>query len=165
MTLLYSSNYGLLLYSARRYDEAISHAKALLGSQPRLDQARSLLIRALVAKDEVAAAEEQLPLRISEKPNLADAGLVYARSGDRVSALAEVGRIERIGQNGFGVGYDLAIIHAALGDLRAACAALERAVTDHSLTVLWMRVDSRMDPLRGRACFARAEQALYGPAR
>jgi Tfp pilus assembly protein PilF len=165
MTLLYSSNYGLLLYSARRYDEAIAHAKSLLASQPRLDQARSLLIRAFIAQGDVGAAEEQLPLRISEKPNLADAGMVYAKSGDRVSALAEIARIERIGQEGFGVGYDVAIIQAALGDTNAACAALERAVTDRSLTVLWMRVDARMDALRERPCYRDAEAKLYGDAK
>ena len=161
MTLLYNTNYGLLLYEARRYDDAIAHAKALLASQPRLDPARSLLIRAFVAKGDVAAAAEQLPLRIVEKPNLADAGFVYAHAGDRVSALAEIARIERIGQEGIGVGYDVAIIQAALGDVSKACAALERAVTDHSLTVLYMRVDSRMDPLRDQPCFARAEKALF----
>ena len=127
-----------------------------------LDQARSLLIRAFIAKGDVAAAQEQLPLRITEKPNLADAGFVYAHADDTVSALAEVARIERIGQDGYGVGYDVAIIQAALGDLPKACAALEHAVKDHSVTVMWMRVDTRMDPLRAQPCFARAEKALFG---
>jgi DNA-binding winged helix-turn-helix (wHTH) protein/tetratricopeptide (TPR) repeat protein len=162
MTLLYNANYGLLLYEARRYDDAIAHAKSLLASQPRLDQARSLLIRAFIAKGDVAAAQDQLPLRIVDKPNLADAGFVYAHAEDRVSALAEVARIERIGQEGVGVGYDVAIIQAALGDLPKACAALERAVTDHSLAVLYMRVDSRMDPLRAQPCFEDVEKKLYG---
>jgi DNA-binding winged helix-turn-helix (wHTH) protein/tetratricopeptide (TPR) repeat protein len=162
MTLLYSSNYGLLLYQARRYDEAIAHAKSLLASQPRLDQARSLLIRALVAKGDVPAALEQLPLRMNERPNLADAGYVHARAGDRAQALAEIARIERIGDEGFGVGYDIALIRAGLGDEAEACTALERAVADHSLTVLWMRTDPRMDPLRGARCFAQVARRLYG---
>jgi len=162
MTLLYSSNYGLLLYQARRYDEAIMHAKSLLASQPRLDQMRSLLIRALVAKGDVAGALEQLPLRMNERPNLADAGFVHAHAHDRAQALAEIERIERIGKEGFGVGYDVAIIRAALGDIAEGCAALTRAVSDHSLTVMWMRTDARMDPLRGQSCFCEAEQRLFG---
>ena len=124
--LLYSSNYGLLLYQARRYDEAIAQAKALLGSQPRLDQARSLLIRALVAKGDAQGALEQLPLRISEKPNLADAGFVYAHTNQREDALREVERLERVAKDGFGTSYDIAIIQAALGDVKKGCAALER---------------------------------------
>jgi DNA-binding winged helix-turn-helix (wHTH) protein/tetratricopeptide (TPR) repeat protein len=162
MTLLYSSNYGLLLYNSRRFEEAVAHAKSLLGSQPRNDQARSLLIRALVASGRVDEALEQLPLRVSEKPNLADAGFVYAHAGHRANALAEVARIERIGAEGFGVGYDIAIIQAALGDLPAACAALERTLSDHSLVVMWMRTDPRMDPMRGQPCYAEVAKRLYG---
>lgn len=164
MTLLYNSNYGLLLYNSRRYDETITHAKSLLASQPRLDQTRSLLIRALVAKGDVQGALEQLPLRVNERPNLSDAGFVHAHAGDRGQALAEIERIERIGKDGFGVGYDVAIIRAALGDFTEACAALERALTDHSTTVLWMRNDARMDPLRELACFKAVERRLYGGA-
>ena len=163
MTLLYNSNYGLVLYHSRRFDETIEHAKGLLASQPRLDQARSLLIRAMVAKGDVQDALEQLPLRMSERPNLADAGFVYAHAGNRPNALAEIERIERMGTEGFGVAYDVAIIQAALGDKAAGCAALERTVSDHSLTVMWMRTDPRMDPLRGEPCFAEVERKLYGP--
>lgn len=160
--LLYSSNYGLLLYQVRRYDEAIAQAKALLGSQPRLDQARSLLIRALVAKGATQDALEQLPLRISEKPNLADAGFVYAHTDQREDALREVERLERVAKDGFGTSYDIAIIQAALGDVKKGCVALERALTDHSLTVMWMRTDPRMDPLRKAPCYAAVEKKLYG---
>ena len=161
MNLLYSSNYGLLLYHARRYDEAIAHAKLLLASQPRLDSTRSLLIRALLAKGDVQAALDQLPLRVSEKPNLADAGVVYARAGRRTEALAEIERVERIGQQGFGVGYDVALIQTALGNLDAACVALERALTDHSLQVLYMRSEPRLDALRVKPCVADVVRRLY----
>src|SRR6185503_5334724 len=71
MTLLYNSNYGLILYNSRRFDETIEHAKRLLASQPRLDQTRSLMIRAMVATGDVQDAMEQLPLRMNERPNLA----------------------------------------------------------------------------------------------
>ena len=162
MTLLYSSNYGLLLYNSRRFDEAVAHARSLLASQPRNDQARSLLIRALVATGAVQEALEQLPLRVSEKPNLADAGFVHAHAGNRANALAEIERIERIGAAGFGVGYDVAIIQAALADLPAACKALERTLNDHSLVAMWMRTDPRMDPLRGQPCYAEVATKLYG---
>ena len=52
-------------------------------------------------------------------------------------------------------------IHATLGDTAAGCAALARAVTDHSLLVNWMRLEPRLDPLRGSQCFADAERKLY----
>jgi DNA-binding winged helix-turn-helix (wHTH) protein/tetratricopeptide (TPR) repeat protein len=164
MTLLFGVNYGLLLYESRRFAEAEEQARLLLASQPRFDQARSLLIRTLVARGDAPAALEQLPLRIADRPSVSDAGLVYAHLGRRDDALAEVERIARMGRDGYGVAYDLTAIQAALGDLPAACAALEHAIKDHSLTLLWLRHDPRMDALRGEPCYARVARQLYGEA-
>jgi tetratricopeptide (TPR) repeat protein len=161
MTLLYNTNFTLLLYESRRYDEAIAQAKLLLSSQPRLDHARTVLIRSLVAKGDIEAALAQLPLRVNERPTLSDAGLVYAHAGRASEARAEVERIERIGKEGYGVAYDVAVIEAALGDLPAACAALKRAVDDHSLRLLYMRMETAMDPVRGEKCFAEVSAAIY----
>jgi DNA-binding winged helix-turn-helix (wHTH) protein/tetratricopeptide (TPR) repeat protein len=161
MTLLYSTNYALLLYNARRFDEAAVQARALIASQPRLDPARSLLIRTLLAKGDVQGALEQLPLRMNERPNLADAGFVYARAGRRKEALAEIERIERMASEGIGVGYDVALIRIALGDLNAACAALERALDDHSLQLPWIRVEPRFDSLRPHPCFIAVQDRLF----
>lgn len=159
---LQSQNYGQLLYHTRQYDDAIEQLEPLIDSQPRNDQARSLLIRSLVAQNEVEAALAQLPLRVSDRFSHSDAGLVYAHLGRRADALAEVDRIERLGAEGYGVGYDVAVIHAALGDIGAGCAALERALADHSLTLGWMRFDPRMDPLREQPCYNTISRHLYG---
>ena len=50
--------------------------------------------------------------------------------------------------------YEHALIYAALGDMEKGCAALTRALTDHSLLVNWMRLDPPLDPLRGSQCYA-----------
>jgi DNA-binding winged helix-turn-helix (wHTH) protein/Tfp pilus assembly protein PilF len=162
MAPLYNANYAQLLYQARRYDEAADQVQPLIASQPRNDQARSLLIRSLVARNDAEAALAQLPLRVSDRFSPSDAGLVYANLGRRADALAEIDRLERLGAEGFGVAFDIAVIHAALGDTDAGCAALDRALADHSLTLPWMRLDPRMDPLREAACFASISGQLYG---
>lgn len=164
MAPLYAANHGQLLYQTRRYDEAIEHVAPLIASQARNDQARSLLIRSLVARGDLDSALAQLALRRSDRFSTSDAGLVYAHLGRRSDALAEIERIERLGAEGYGVAYDVAVIHAALGDKDAGCAALERALTDHSLTLPWMRLDPRMDPLRDQQCFAFVAERLYGAA-
>jgi tetratricopeptide (TPR) repeat protein len=153
LTLLYNANYGLVLYYSRRFDEAIAHAQSLLAAQPSLDQARSVLLRSLVFKDEAAESEKQLALRVRELPNLSDSAFVYIHAGKRDHAAAEIEKIEKMGRDGFGVGYELAVIHAALGDMERACAALDRATRDLSPFLGWMRLDPRMDPLREQACF------------
>lgn len=79
-TLLYTSSHAQLLYHTRRYQEAIDYVRPLLASQPRFDQARSILIRSLLELGDVDGALQQLPLRYAQTPILSDDGLVYARA-------------------------------------------------------------------------------------
>jgi serine/threonine-protein kinase len=158
--LLYTGSYGNLLYHTRKYAEAIAHARSLLASQPRFDGMRHLLIRALVASGDVKGAIEQLPLRFSEVPFTSEDGLVYAHAGRRDEALAQIERLERRAREGFGMSYEIAVIHAALGDKEKGCAALLRSLTDHSQWIGWMKLDPRMEPLRDQPCFAEAQEKL-----
>ena len=161
MTLLYTYSYGSLLYQTRRYQEAIEYVRPLLASQPRFDQARGVLIRALVEMGDIKGALEQLPLRYAEVPMLSDAGLVYAHAGRRDDALRELERLKRRETEGYGMSYEIAIVHAALGQIDEACAALRHAPDDHSQTLGWLRLDPRMDPLRKEACYGEVAQRLF----
>jgi DNA-binding winged helix-turn-helix (wHTH) protein/tetratricopeptide (TPR) repeat protein len=167
MTLLYAGNYAMLLYEARRYDEAIAFLQPLVDANPRFDQARSVLARAMMATGDLAGALAQLQARSQPSLNQADLGMLYAKLGRREDALREIARLEQRGREGFGVAYDEALIYVALGDLDQGCAQLTRAVVDHSMLVNWMRLDPPLDPLRGRQCYTDAEKRLYhekGPA-
>lgn len=161
MTLLYGAGYANLLYYTHQYKEAIEYVRPVLASQPRFDQIRSVLIRALLETGDVKGALDQLPLRYSDVPMLSDDGLAYARAGRREDALRQVERLERHRGEGYGVSYEIAIIHAALGQTDAACAALRGAFDDHSPTLNWLRLDPRMEPLRTAACYSQAMQKLY----
>ena len=161
--LLYTGSYGNLLYHTRKYAEAIEHARSVLAAQPRFDGVRAVLIRALVASGDVKGALEQLPLRFSEVPFTSEDGLVYAHAGRRDDALAQIERLKRRAQDGFGMSYEIAVIYAALGDKENGCAALLKSLTDHSQWIGWMKLDPRMDPLRGEPCFAEAQNRLLKP--
>ena len=164
MTLLYSGSYANLLYHTRRYAEAIEYARTLIASQPRFDGARTVLIQSLVATGDIKGALEQLPLRFSEVPLTSDAGMVYAHAGRRDEALAQIERLERRATEGYGMSYEVAVIYAALGDKEKGCAALLRSLTDHSQWIGWMKLDPRLDNLRGEPCFAEAQRRLLGSA-
>jgi tetratricopeptide (TPR) repeat protein len=96
-------------------------------------------------------------------PMLSDAGLVYAHAGRREDALRELERLERRELEGYGMSYEIAIIHAALGQLDEACKALRQAPDDHSQTLGWLRLDPRMDPLRKEACYTEVARRLFKP--
>jgi tetratricopeptide (TPR) repeat protein len=161
MTLLYSASYANLLYQTRRYQEAVEYVRPLLASQPRFDQVRGVMIRSLVEMKDIKTALEQLPLRHSETPLLSDAGLVYAHAGRREDAVRQLERLERRRHEGYGMSYEIAIVHAALGQIDEACAALRRARHDHSQTLGWLRSDPRMDPLRKEPCYAEVTRQLF----
>jgi DNA-binding winged helix-turn-helix (wHTH) protein/tetratricopeptide (TPR) repeat protein len=159
---IYTANYSLLLYETRRYDESIAMAKQVIERNAQFDQARSVLARALMATGDLAGALEQARANGDSGPNQGDLGMVYAKLGRRDDALHELARLEERSRRGFGVAYERAQIYATLGDVAKGCKALALAVTDHSLLVNWMRLEPRLDPLRGSQCYADAEGKLYG---
>ncbi len=158
---IYAANYSLLLYETRRYDEAIGMAKQVVELNARFDQARSVLARALMATGDLAGALEQARANGDSGPNQGDLGMVYAKLGLRDDALLELERLDERARRGFAVAYEQAQIYATLGDITQACTALALAVTDHSLLVNWMRLEPRLDALRGSQCYADAERKLY----
>ena len=161
MTLLLSSNYALILFNARRYDEAIELLAPLVEANPGFDTGRSVLARALAATGKLDEALAQLQARRDIGAWQGDLGVLYAKMGRRDDALREIARLEALQAQGFGESYELATIHTALGDLDKGCELLGRALTDRSFLANWMRLDPRMDPLRGRQCFADVEAKLY----
>jgi DNA-binding winged helix-turn-helix (wHTH) protein/tetratricopeptide (TPR) repeat protein len=160
---IYTANYSLLLYETRRYEEAIDMAKQVVERNAQFDQARSVLARALLATGDLAGALEQAQANGDSGPNQGDRGMVYAKLGRRDDALRELERLDERARRGFAVAYEQAQIYATLGEIAEGCTALTRAVTDHSLLVNWMRLEPRLDPLRGSQCYADAEGKLYGP--
>jgi DNA-binding winged helix-turn-helix (wHTH) protein/predicted Zn-dependent protease len=162
-TLLFAGNYALVLYEARRYEEAIAFLQPILDGNPSFSLAHGVLARALMATGDLPGAMKQLQLRREVGAFQSDLGVYYAKSGKRDEALREIARIETLAREGFGVAYELALIHVVLGDLDRGCAHLLAAVTDHSLLVNWMRLEPILDPLRGRQCYTQAETRLYGP--
>jgi len=115
----------------------------------------------LLATGDLAGALEQAQANDHSGPNQGDLGMIYAKLGRRDDALRELARLDERAKSGFAVAYEQAQIYATLGDIPQACEALKRAVTDHSLLVNWMRLEPRLDPLRGSQCYAEAARQLY----
>jgi len=159
---VFAMNFGLLLYEARRFDEAIAIEKTLLEMNPKYDQARSVLVRSLLASGDPEEALAQAQNNVGDGPNQGDLGMVYAKLGRRDDALREIALLDERARRGFAVAYEQAQIFAGLGDLDQACAALERGIVDRSLLVNWMRLEPRLDPLRGSKCYQDADRKLYG---
>jgi tetratricopeptide (TPR) repeat protein len=153
---IYTANYSLLLYETRRYDEAVAMARQVIERNARFDQARSVGRHHRSPRRRLPRAPFSASQRRQRK-----AIDICGPNPCSVEHVPVFERLDERASRGFAEAYEQAQIYATLGDIDQACAALARAVTDHSLLVNWMRLEPRLDPLRGSQCYADAERKLY----
>jgi DNA-binding winged helix-turn-helix (wHTH) protein/TolB-like protein/cytochrome c-type biogenesis protein CcmH/NrfG len=158
--LLFATNLGMLLYIAHSYDEAEATLQRIVELQPQFDHAQNLLGQTLLARGDIAGALAHFAARSNPTPgSYINPGRAYALAGRKQEARAEIDKLKGLAARGFGVSYALATIHAALGEKRLACEALEQALMDRSTGFLSR--DPSIDPLRGEPCFAAVSRKLY----
>lgn len=154
MSLTFAANVGMVLSYAGRLDAALEQLKGLVGAAPESPVARHHLARLHVFRGEPAEAIQLLEGFDARAPgSLGNLGRAYALAGRTGDARAQIARLQDLGTEGLGVGYDVALIHAALGDRDAALAALERALTDYSQMVGFINVDPGFDGIRDEPRF------------
>lgn len=149
LSLYIHANLGMLLYYARRYDEAINQLEKTLEMDAGLDHARSLLGRAYLSKgmyDQGIAGFQQ---RTTPTPgSFGDLGLAYALAGRSNEARKEIEKLRQLSQQRYVPPYDLAVIYAALDERDKAFEWLEQAYTDRSQRMVYLQQDPALDKLR-----------------
>jgi DNA-binding winged helix-turn-helix (wHTH) protein/TolB-like protein len=161
LTLNHAANLAMLLYLKRDYAAAEAELNRVLALDPELDVARAIRGRLLLAQGKADAAIEQLRLQKRPVPGGdGDLGRAYAHAGRIEDARAEIARLTQRAAQGYGVGYDLAGIYAALGETTQACAALRRGLSDHSQLIGFLPYDPAMDPLRNQDCYEEVLQRI-----
>lgn len=140
---------GWIRFVARQFDLAQSQLRSVLETAPGAVLPRQFLARVLLQQGDAQTVVRMLEEHNEVAPSsLANLGRAYAMTGRVEAARAEIARIEALGARGFGVGYDLALIHLALGERDAGLASMERALDDHSQTIGYINVDPALDPIR-----------------
>ena len=159
--LAFSANVGRVLYFSRQYEAAADHLNRLLTLVPTFDDARSLLGRTLMQQGKFDAALVQFNARNRTSPgSFGDIGRAFAMAGRTAEAHAEIEKLRVKHQAGFGVSYDIAGIHALLGEFVPACTALASALQDHSQTIGVLRLDPDFDGMRDEQCVRDVIRAL-----
>lgn len=163
MNLAYATNTGLILYLRRDHAAAAQELNRVLQLDPAADSARALLGRVLLVQGDAEGAIREFRRQPRPVPGGdGDLGRAYAATGRVAEARAEIERLRQRGAEGFGVAYDIAGIHVALGEREAACEQLQRALEDHSQLLGLLGSDPAMDALRDQPCFATVRQQLLG---
>jgi DNA-binding winged helix-turn-helix (wHTH) protein/TolB-like protein/Flp pilus assembly protein TadD len=142
----YRALIGLMLNYQRRYTEAVDMLQGALAVDDRLAQARTFLAQSLVglarydeALAQLDAGERLAPTRPGYR------GQIYALSGDEAKAEAELQRLENLRASQYVSAYDIAAIHAVLGNGDDAMLWLQRAYEERAQAVSFLPWDPAFD--------------------
>ncbi len=148
---------GWVLFCARRYDEAIHEMKGMLTVRPDLGKARWYLGFALIAKGqpEQAILElEKLAVITNRSPgSLEVLAMAYGFAGRRAAALRVIEELKRPSETGYVPAGAFVDPYLGLHDYDRAIAAYQRAYTEKSVVMQWVKVIPFADPLRSDSRF------------
>ena len=161
MSVAFAANVGLIRYLRRDYDAAFAQLAGLVEAAPQALLARNHLARVYCARGEAGKAVQLLEGHPGAVPgSFSNLGRAYALNGQADAARREIARVEELGQRGFGVGFDLAIVRAALGERELALAALERGERDMSQMIGFLNSEPGLDSIREDPRFRAVSQRL-----
>ena len=153
-SLTFIAQAGWVRYFQRDYDAAARDLSRVVDAVPAAPLPRQFLAHALLATRKGAEVVRLLEGRNELAPcAFSNLGRAYAQVGNAAAARKEIERVETLGTQGFGVGFDLALMRLELGDRDRAITALERGIDDHSSMQCYVNVEPALDPLRGDSRF------------
>ena len=156
LSLIIAVHSGWPHYFARDYDAANHRFRKALELDEKFIPAQGWLGMALGQQQRYTEAIDsfQRALEVDRVPILmAMLGHTHAIAGHREQTEEVLTALEYESQSSYISPYDLAVIHAGLGNTEAALRELARAYEDRSAWMVFLAVDPRLDPLRGEAAF------------
>ncbi len=157
----FASNVGMIRYFMRDYDTAIAQLASIVEAAPAAELPRRHLARIHIARRDGEAALKLIEHLPDVGPGwFGDRGRAYATLGRVDEARAELAKLETLARRGFGVGYEAALVHVALGDNDATLASLERALRDCSQMIGFLNSEPAFDPVRDEPRFRAVSKAL-----
>jgi DNA-binding winged helix-turn-helix (wHTH) protein/Tfp pilus assembly protein PilF len=154
ISLINNVTKGMILYEARRYDEALEQFEKAIKLDENFDAiyyGQAQVFAELKEYDQ-AVATAQIAIDKSQNNLLNHMVLAYvlAMKGDKAAAQEIVKRLEALDMEKWYVSpFHLATVHAALGQKKRAYYWLEQARDKHDAWFTWLHTDPRLDPLRG----------------
>jgi serine/threonine protein kinase/Tfp pilus assembly protein PilF len=159
---------GSVLVFNRQWDPAIEQLRSAIELDPTFWFDHCFLGRAYEQKGRLpeAIAEFQRALEL-EKDNAetwSSLGHAYALSGNRAEAQKMLDHLKELSAHTWVAPYNVAVIHAGLGEKDQAFAWLDRAYKDRSYYLaVYLTTDARMDSLRSDPRFGELQRRVGLP--
>jgi eukaryotic-like serine/threonine-protein kinase len=154
-------------YFARQYESALDQCRRAVEIDPELPVAHHWL--ALVSEElgdwdqAEVAMQRAAALSGRDGGSLASLATMAARRGREAEARALLAELEQLRRTAYVSAYDVATTHAALGEIATALDWLERAYDERTHRMAFLRVDPRIDRLRGQPRFAALLERMAFP--
>jgi tetratricopeptide (TPR) repeat protein len=149
---LINANEGLILYYARRYPQAIEVLRRGIALEPTAFQNYQTLGTAYemtgAYKDAITAYKKATELGASSQVQT-DLVHVYAVSGQFAEATRILSQLIERSTRTYVSPFDIAVAYVGLDDADAALTWLDKAYQDRPRPMLSLRINPRLDPLRG----------------
>jgi len=149
---------AVILFEARRYDEAIRELRVLQAAQPDEPEALWDLGIALIDKgqpeDAIPVLEEALSASNRSPGVMGTLASAYAHAGRRDDALRLIAELKKRRKAGYIPAKPFVEAYLGLGENDQAFDWLEQAYKEHSNILELIKVDPELDPLRGDPRFA-----------
>lgn len=163
LSLIIAVHAGWPFYFARDFESAIRKFRKALDLDDKFIPAHGWLGMALGQQHRYREALDTFSraLEVERVPILtAMLAHAHALAGDREQALALLNDHTATARERYISPYDIAVIHAGLGNKGEAIAHLQAAIIDRSPWMVFLRVDPRLDGLRDEPAFAEIAAAL-----
>jgi len=167
LSLAINSDLGFLHYYTRRYNDAIKQTEAVLEMNAEFPAAhlwRGRASQELGHYDDAIASFQRVDNLLSGWPvSIAARGHAQAVAGRVGAAQETLAELRQLATRKFVTSYGVALIYAGLGEIDAAFTWLDRAFTERSNWLVWLRLDPRWENLRADPRFPKLVRRLHYP--
>jgi eukaryotic-like serine/threonine-protein kinase len=170
LSLSITTGLGRALFWARRYDEAIQHLQAALAKDANYSDTYWSLGLAYEQKrmDAEAITAFQKAVELSKTNELAEGkpelqaalGHALALAGKKSETRSMIDKLTKPADGKYVSSYGVSLIYIALGDNQSAFQWFDRAYQERDESLIHLKVDPRLDPIRTEPRFDELLQRL-----
>jgi len=163
LSVSFNSNLAIYLFFRHDFERSITQARKTLEMEPDFSQARATLGLSYEQKGSNKEAIAELTKAQQASGDVAMAswlGHALAQDGQTKEARRILSEIEEYAKKNYVPPYNLAVLHAGLGERQQAMDLLEKGFADRSLRPVWVKFDPRLDGLRQDGQFLQLIQRM-----